>query len=70
MRAPGVATTMAGRRLSRRACFGGEMPPTIGATQTPTGFATACRCSDTWRTTKGFNAPLHASARMLWMHQR
>lgn len=38
---------MAGWRLSRRACFGGEMPPTMGATHTPSGFATACRCSDT-----------------------
>lgn len=48
MHAPGVATTIAGWRASSRACFGGEMPPTMGATHTPSGFATACKCSDTY----------------------
>ena len=38
-----------GWRPRRRVCFAGEMPPTMGATQTPSGFATLCRCSHTCR---------------------
>ena len=33
----------------RRVCFAGEMPPTMGATHTPRGLATLCRCSHTCR---------------------